>query len=642
MMHKCCCRYVLSGKTKALSLLFKVKGMKRYWEFFSSDFESSDVQLKAKKNAYVALSRHQIELASALFILANEKLEGLKLLLYRLHDISLFLVASRLLFDWGDSEFRWQILNLLKSSDTVKKEEMILVEAWMASQGLQPMPSVQHWDALVRPLLLLSRKQVADFLENTAKNGLESCWMTEWMLQHISFVYLKKSNRFNLERHPWISLLMEYGKQWFTCDPIFGLGCLYSVTTMTGITLENLLHGEERIEFLWYYFISYLVELTSEQLNEYKRVCNDMWQELETDFHPLSHFPFGWLWNELERKDGEKLAKCTRLLSFLWLERKWLGLELCGGSAWKQDWWNKWLFSWNSVLRNLVKQWINSGVLWRTSILSTRALFDTISETMESLDALRYFSSDVQLWRTTQSVYSYCRWLMDISSAMQETFQVETVLNLLSFNYPSVEFSRNVKPPKMPDKVKSPESLRRVASSHSFHPNGRGSTTHEELSCLPSIWYFKCCIQNDIKRQAILYVLEKAIWIYLWRQWRLIVMQRTSQREEAVHVECKIQSIFEEFYRDWSQRRYPLAVSYDHSSNVGQDRLYSLWSLLYQKDSSCKRLLEEGWLVLEGMRKLDLEKVSVGSKFVEESYKESIDNHLQPKLWRAKAGRRRR
>ncbi|GJD06011.1 DmX-like protein 2 [Galdieria sulphuraria] len=616
-----CLWYVLLGRTKSLAMLFKVKGMKRLWEFFSGDFDNSEMQIKAKKNAYVTLARHQIELSSALFILA---------------------VASRLLFDWEDNNQRCQILELLNSNDVLEKEEMILLEIWIAFQSrtldLWKIERHEYNTILQTPLLLHSTAKVSDFLQNMARIDLSpSSWMTFWMLQQIGYVYFQKSNTRKLQSKQPLTypcLLKEYGKQWFSCDPIFSLGCFYSVTEMTEISLETLLDDEERLELLWYHFVSCLAELTSEELKEYKSVCYDLWKKLPLRFHQPSLFPFVWICNEIRQwKNIEKTPKVLRLLSFLWCEREWIGLEACLDNEWKRDWWCKWLSSWNGILRKLVKLCIEDLASGR--FLPNSSSFVAISNTMESLKPMNYFSFDFNLWKATQAVYNYYRWMMDILSVMEEQiFHVEALLKLL-FNCPSLRFPSEAKQSKVEAGVMIGD-LRRVVSSHTLRPNSDGSQsvwTSEEASWMPSFSSFKACMENDVKRQAILYLLKQTISIYIFTQWRLLLIHNKNQNDEneLVDVEFKAQSIVEGFYKDWAQKRYPL-TTYNHSSSIRRDSLYQLWSFLYQRDASCRRLLEEGWLVLEGIRQGSLEKATISNRVYGLLKQENWDRESYPHI----------
>ncbi|GJQ15801.1 hypothetical protein GpartN1_g7592.t1 [Galdieria partita] len=637
-----CLWYVFLGRTKSLAMLFKVKGMKRFWEFFSGDFDSSDMQVKAKKNAYVALSRHQIELASALFILAGERLEGLKLLLFRLHDVSLFLVASRLLLDWEENDQRSQILELLQSNDIFKGDEILLLETWMALQtGTLDLRTIEshHCNFTVKaPLMLHSTAQVSEFLQNIANVDLgPSSWMTSWMLLQVCFICFQKNNIFQSECKQQLiypCLLKEYGEHWFSYDPICSLGCLYSFTKMTGISLETLLDDEKRLE-LWYNFVSGLAELTSEEFKEYKSVCYDLWQMLPLWFHRPSYFPLIWIRSEVGQWDSmENIPKPLRLLSFLWREREWIGLEVCIDSVWKRDWWCKWLLSWNNVLRKLVILCIEGLALGR--FLSNPALFGFISNTMESLEPLNHLYFDFNLWKATQAIYHYCHWMMDILSIMEEeTFPVEAVLNLL-FNSPSLGFTRNRKLAKVEGNLNS-RGLRKVVSSHTLRQDLDASNsllTNEEYSWLPSFSSFKTSMENDVKRQAILYLLKQAICMFILRQWRLFLLHNMNEAEEneVVDVECKTQSILEGFYRDWSQRRHPLST-YSQSSLIRQDSLYQLWSVLYHRDTACRRLLEEGWLVLEGIRQVILERAMISNRCYGVFMEEDLDRESYPHIF---------
>jgi WD40 repeat protein len=90
--------YVALRKRSALAALYQSVGDKRLAEFFSHDFDGSERwQSAAVKNAFVLLSQQRFELAAAMFALGGSLRDMVRVLVDKLHDFQLALVACRLL-----------------------------------------------------------------------------------------------------------------------------------------------------------------------------------------------------------------------------------------------------------------------------------------------------------------------------------------------------------------------------------------------------------------------------------------------------------------------------------------------------------------------------------------------------------------
>jgi WD40 repeat protein len=96
--------YVALRKRSALAALYQSVGDKRLAEFFSHDFDESERwRSAAVKNAFVLLSQQRFELAAAMFALGGSLRDMVRVLVDKLHDFQLALVACRLLEPPGGS-----------------------------------------------------------------------------------------------------------------------------------------------------------------------------------------------------------------------------------------------------------------------------------------------------------------------------------------------------------------------------------------------------------------------------------------------------------------------------------------------------------------------------------------------------------
>eukprot|EP00178_Gracilaria_changii_P000849 TRINITY_DN1108_c0_g1_i2.p1 TRINITY_DN1108_c0_g1~~TRINITY_DN1108_c0_g1_i2.p1 ORF type:complete len:1990 (-),score=280.35 TRINITY_DN1108_c0_g1_i2:2163-8132(-) len=91
--------YIVMGRRRALSALYRAQQNSRMAQFLLRDFSSEDNRLAARKNAFVLLSKHRMEMAVAFFFLASDAQSAINLVRSRMKDNQLALFLARVIQD---------------------------------------------------------------------------------------------------------------------------------------------------------------------------------------------------------------------------------------------------------------------------------------------------------------------------------------------------------------------------------------------------------------------------------------------------------------------------------------------------------------------------------------------------------------
>lgn len=111
---KCALYYMALKKKGALSQLFKLKGNEKVADFLNKNFNEEKNRISAVKNAYVLLSRHDVNYAAAYFLLADSPKDAVSVLIKNSKEYDLAYFIARL-YCGDDSSF---CKNLLKNELT--------------------------------------------------------------------------------------------------------------------------------------------------------------------------------------------------------------------------------------------------------------------------------------------------------------------------------------------------------------------------------------------------------------------------------------------------------------------------------------------------------------------------------------------
>eukprot|EP00871_Galdieria_phlegrea_P005252 jgi/Galph1/5728/GphlegSOOS_G4393.1 len=608
-----CLWYVLLQRTKTLALLFKTKGIQKYYEFFMSDFKDKKTQVKTRKNAYVALSRHRLELACALFVLSGDWLEGLKLLLRKLQDVQLYLVASQLLFAWNENvHTRDVILDELQAYllTTTAEEEGYMT--WLLYKRLNTKQLIDKnqvddlWSFL-SPLVTDSIDMEIE-LHCLEEKGIVSSWL-QTLLQ-LQCQFFSMSTFFSYypvmkkELLWYPNLLIEFGKVLFSNYPITSLGCWYSVLEYMNLSLDAFLQKEQRWETLIGTLYLSLMELDGSVLETCGSFIHMILQKLIILFRKCKKFPSCLLSEEMWWKKVKE--KRIEWLCFLWQGKEWLGLSNVSSEEWK-SWWYLWLFRWIHMMMDIIEEWLLKGVEedWENDGLLSSPNYHQIQKTIESLEESKqsFIFLFPTLWKELESVHSFYRWFIFMVKAINE-MNVSALLSHIELPLSRCTMKQDgeqesIKWQEIPS-MSTPLRLRKVFSSHQIKDVSAVYGTEETMNkkkepFIPCLAPFCRLFRNEVKRQALVALLKRALLMHIIRQFSIL---SSSLKGRGKHVKSKlmwsVQSLMESMYRKWSKGEIPLV-----QSTAQVDELHRLFVNLCKKSECCKRLLQDGWMLLD-------------------------------------------